>query len=59
LAAPPRTPDARIGGAIAILVVASILFPVLGASVLVVAIVDRLVLAMRRRRARNGYPAPA
>ncbi|WP_076073145.1 PepSY-associated TM helix domain-containing protein [Sphingomonas montana] len=44
LAAPARMPDARIGGAIAILVVAGMLFPLLGLSLLVIVIVDRCAL---------------
>jgi uncharacterized iron-regulated membrane protein len=46
LGAPPPIPDARIGmGLAAIILVAAILLPVLGASLLVIAVVERGVLA--------------
>jgi len=50
LAAPPRVSSAPIAGAIAILVVASVLFPVLGASVVLIWIVDRCAVAFPRAR---------
>jgi uncharacterized iron-regulated membrane protein len=49
LAAPPRVPQARIIGAIAILVVASVLLPLLGLSVLAVFLIDRAGLMLGRR----------
>jgi uncharacterized iron-regulated membrane protein len=50
LAAPARVPDAPIRGAIAILIGASILFPLLGLSVIVVAAIDALLGRTRRTR---------
>lgn len=43
LAAPPRIAAAPLGGAMLILLVASILFPLLGASVVTIWLIDRLV----------------
>jgi uncharacterized iron-regulated membrane protein len=51
LAAPPRVSDARIAGAIAILLVASALFPLLGLSLIVVCAIDRVTVTIARRRA--------
>ncbi len=48
LAAPARAPHAPIGGAVAILVVFSVLFPVLGMSAVVVWVIDRLALRVGR-----------
>lgn len=44
LAPPPRVANAPVRGAIAILIVASILFPVLGASVVAIWAIDRLAV---------------
>jgi uncharacterized iron-regulated membrane protein len=46
LAAPPRMPDAPIGGAVAILIVAGLLFPLLGASLLAIAAIDRVAIRL-------------
>ena len=48
VAAPPRVANAPIGGAVALLIAASILFPVLGLSVLLVCALDRLVRRVLR-----------
>jgi uncharacterized iron-regulated membrane protein len=48
MAAPPRVANAPIGGAVALLIAASILFPVLGLSVLLVCALDRLVRRVLR-----------
>ncbi|WP_380779661.1 PepSY-associated TM helix domain-containing protein [Sphingomonas sp. R86520] len=47
LAAPARAPHAGIRGAVVILVIAGILFPLLGASALAIFLIDRAVLAAR------------
>jgi len=45
LGAPPPIPDARIGvGLAVIIVVAGLLLPVLGASLVVLAVIERLIL---------------
>ena len=49
IAAPPRVAEARIAGAVVILLVASVMMPLLGLSVLAVFLVDRAVLMIRRR----------
>ena len=43
LAAPPRVPQARLRGAVAILVAGAIAFPLFGVSLVVAALVDRMV----------------
>jgi uncharacterized iron-regulated membrane protein len=50
LAAPARVPPTRIKGAFAILILAGVLFPILGMSVIVVFMIDRLVLLIFARR---------
>lgn len=50
LAAPARVSPTRIKGAIAILIVAGILFPILGMSVIVIFLIDRLVLLAAVKR---------
>ena len=50
LAAPARVPPTRIRGAVAILILAGVLFPILGMSVIVVFMIDRLVLLIFARR---------
>ena len=47
LAAPPKMPDARINGAIAIFVAAGVLFPLLGLSALAIVVVERSVYLLR------------
>ena len=49
-AAPPAVSDARLGVALAVLVVAGILMPMLGASLVVVALIDAV---WRKRWASN------
>ncbi|GGB25414.1 membrane protein [Sphingomonas metalli] len=49
LAAPPREGAARLGGAVAILLAAGLVLPLLGLSILAVWLVDRAVLAFGRR----------
>ena len=53
LAAPPRVPQARIVGAMVMLTVAGVLFPLLGASLIVVAAIEWIVGVVARR------PSPA
>ena len=53
LAAPPRVAEARIGGAVAILVVMGVLFPLLGLSALALFAAERFVFAAR------GWVRPA
>ena len=53
LAAPPRVAEARIGGAVAILVVMGVLFPLLGLSALALFAAERVVFAAR------GWGRPA
>ncbi|MGN5375032.1 PepSY domain-containing protein [Sphingomonas hankookensis] len=48
LAAPPPVSGARLRGAITLLVVAGVVLPLFGASLLVLAAVDRAVVALRR-----------
>lgn len=48
LAAPPPVSGARLRGAITLLVVAGVVLPLFGASLLVLAVVDRIVTALRR-----------
>jgi uncharacterized iron-regulated membrane protein len=50
LAAPPKIPAARIRGAVAMLVVAGVLFPLLGLSALAIFVAERLVFAVIGRR---------
>ncbi|MES3081880.1 PepSY-associated TM helix domain-containing protein [Sphingomonas faeni] len=50
LAAPVRVSPTRIKGAIAILILAGILFPILGMSVIVIFLIDRLVLLAAMKR---------
>jgi uncharacterized iron-regulated membrane protein len=50
LAAPARVSPTRIKGAVAILIVAGIVFPILGLSVIVIFLIDRLVLLAVVRR---------
>lgn len=52
LAAPARVLQAPIAGAVAILAAASLLFPLLGASVILIVLLDRLILLARRRTTR-------
>ena len=56
VAAPPRVPQARIGGAVAILLAAGVVFPLLGASLVVVFLLDQagLELIARRRAVKGG-----
>lgn len=51
IAAPARMPDARLGVAIAILIVAGMLFPLLGMSVVAIFLFDRALLLLARRAA--------
>jgi uncharacterized iron-regulated membrane protein len=51
LAAPPRVPQARIAGALAMLVAASLLLPLLGLSLLAVLLIDRAVQMVSRQTA--------
>jgi uncharacterized iron-regulated membrane protein len=48
LGAPPPVSGARLRGAITLLVVAGVVLPLFGASLLVLAVVDRVVVALRR-----------
>lgn len=48
-AAPPRVPQARTAGALAILVAACLVFPLLGLSTLAVFLIDRVALIIIRR----------
>jgi uncharacterized iron-regulated membrane protein len=50
LAAPARVPPTRIKGAVAILILAGVLFPILGMSVIAIFLIDRLVLLIFARR---------
>jgi uncharacterized iron-regulated membrane protein len=50
LAAPARVSPTRIKGAVAILIVAGVVFPMLGLSVIVIFLIDRLVLLAAVRR---------
>ncbi|BCA61564.1 hypothetical protein HMP09_0798 [Sphingomonas sp. HMP9] len=50
LAAPARVPPTRIKGAVAILTAAGVLFPILGVSVIVIFLIDRLVLLFVAKR---------
>ena len=60
LAAPPRVSRARMRGAVAILVAAGIVMPLLGASLVVVFLLDRLaILAGRGRAVARGRPGRA
>lgn len=52
LAAPPRVPQARISGALAILAISALALPLFGLSLLGVAVADRLALAIGRRLAQ-------
>ncbi|WBH17376.1 PepSY-associated TM helix domain-containing protein [Sphingomonas radiodurans] len=54
VAAPPRVPQARIAGAAAILIGASLLFPLLGLSVVVVFLIDRVAAGLVRVRGIAG-----
>lgn len=49
IAAPPRVPEARIAGAVAILLAGGVLFPLLGVSLIAVLLIDRAVLMAWRR----------
>ncbi|KQM27628.1 MULTISPECIES: PepSY-associated TM helix domain-containing protein [unclassified Sphingomonas] len=49
LAAPPPVSGARLRGAITLLVVSGVVLPLFGASLLVLGILDRIVVALRRR----------
>jgi len=48
LAAPPPVSRARLRGAITLLVVSGVVLPLFGASLLVLAVFDRIVMALRR-----------
>jgi uncharacterized iron-regulated membrane protein len=54
LAAPPRVAGAPVAGLIAIIVVAGAVMPLLGASLVAVVLVDRIVVLFGRRRALTG-----
>lgn len=49
LAAPPPVSGARLRGAITLLVVSGVVLPLFGASLLVLGVLDRIVVALRRR----------
>ncbi|KQM56254.1 hypothetical protein ASE69_00835 [Sphingomonas sp. Leaf208] len=50
LATPARVSPTRIKGAVAILILAGVLFPILGMSVIAIFLIDRLVLLAAVRR---------
>ncbi|MDR6115232.1 MULTISPECIES: PepSY domain-containing protein [unclassified Sphingomonas] len=52
LGAPPRLSGARVRGLVVALVVAGVVLPLFGLSLLVVALLDRIAVAMRRGMAR-------
>ena len=55
LGAPPAMSGARVGGLLAVLVVAGLLLPLFGASLLVLALVDRLVRSVGRARVSASH----